>query len=72
MSLQELVRYVSRCCAQRPNCRNLYELAAKHDWDAGDVLAFLRSQRVPPKKMLRELAKELDISPEEMQRILHR
>jgi len=72
MSLRELVRYVSRCCAQRPNCGNLYELAAKYDWDARDVLAFLRSQKVPPKKMLRELAEELDMSPEDMQRILKR
>ena len=55
-----------------PTAATLYELAAKHDWDAGDVLAFLRSQKVPPRKMLRELAKELDISPEEMQRILNR
>lgn len=70
MALRQLVTYVSRRCAQRPNCGNLYELAAKYDWDAGDVLAFLRCQKVPPKKLLRELAKELEISPQEIQRLL--
>ena len=63
MALKDLVRYVSRCCAQRPNCHNLYEMAAKYDWDADDVLAFLRSQKLPPRKTLREMLQELEITP---------
>lgn len=44
----------------------------KYDWDEKDVMQFLRCQQVPPKKMLRDLAKELEVSPEELQRILNR
>lgn len=72
MSLHELVRYVSRCCAQKPNCGNLYEMASKYDWDTDDVLAFLRAHKAPSKKMLREMAKELDLKVDELQRILNR
>lgn len=72
MALKDLVRYVGRCCAQKPNCGNLYELAAKYDWDAGDVLAFLRSERMPPKKMMREMLRELDITPGYAEELLRR
>jgi len=72
MALHDLVKYVSRLCASRPRCGNLYELAVKYDWDEKDVMQFLRCQQVPPKKMLRDLAKELEVSPEELQRILNR
>ena len=72
MALPDLVKYVSRLCASRPRCGNLYELAVKYDWDEGDVLAFLRCQRVPSKRMLRDLAKELEVSVEDLQRILSR
>ena len=71
MALQDLVKYVSRLCAQKPRC-NMYEKAAKHGWDADDVLAFCRCQKVPPKRMLRELAKELEVNVEDLQRILNR
>ena len=47
-------------------CRRVY------DWDAGDVLGLRSLQRGPPKNMLREIAKELDVSLEDMQRILDR
>ena len=57
MALDELVRYVSRCCVRKPNCGSLYHLEAKYDWDAGDVQAFLRCQKAPTKRMLRKLAK---------------
>lgn len=70
MALHDLVKYVSRRCASMPNCHNLYELAAKYDWDAGDVLAFLRSQKTPSKRMLRELAEELDETVSNLQHIL--
>ena len=36
------------------------------------MLAFLRSQRVPPRKMLRDIGKELGLTLQEMQRILDR
>jgi len=62
MALPDLVKNVSRPCASRPRCRNLYELAVRYDWDEGEVLAFLRRQRVPAKKVLRNLAKELEFS----------
>lgn len=35
-------------------------MAEKYEWEADDVLAFLRCQKAPSKKMLREMAKELD------------
>ena len=64
MALKDLVRYVGRCCAQKPNCHSLYELVAKHDWGTEDVLALLRSERLPPKKVMREMLRELGITPE--------
>ena len=72
MALHDLVKYVSRLCASRPRCGNLYELAVKYDWNEGDVLAFLRCQRMPPKKMMRELTRELEVSVEDLQRVLNR
>ena len=72
MALDELVRYVSRCCARKPNCGDLYEMAERHNWDPGDVLAFLRCQKAPSRKMLREMAKELEVSPSELEHILNR
>lgn len=72
MALPDLVKYVSRLCASRPKCGNLYELAVRYDWDEGDVLAFLRCQRVPPKKMLRDLGRELEVSLPDLERILKR
>lgn len=45
-----------------PNRCNLYEMAEKYDWNADDVLAFPLCQQVPSKKMLLEMAKELDDS----------
>ncbi|HKO17415.1 MAG TPA: hypothetical protein VJU82_00860 [Acidobacteriaceae bacterium] len=72
MALQDLVKYVSRLCASRPRCGNLYELAVKYDWDERDVTAFLRCQQVPPKKMMRELARELEVSLPDLEHILKR
>lgn len=72
MALPELVKYVSRLCASRPRCGNLYELAVKYEWKAEDVQAFLRCQRVPPKKMLRDLCRELDISQSDLDYYLKR
>ena len=72
MALPDLVKYVSRLCASRPRCGNLYELAVKHGWDERDVMAFLKCQQVPPKKMLREMTKELEVSVEDLDRALKR
>ena len=71
MALHNLVRYVSRRCAEKPRC-NLYEMAAKYDSDEADVMAFLRCQRVPPRKMLRELCHELDIKQTDLDYYLKR
>ena len=57
---------------QRPRCGNLYELAVKYDWDERDVMAFLRCQQVPPKKMMRDLARELEVSLPDLEHILKR
>ena len=70
MALQDLVRYVGRCSATR--LVDLYQAAAKYDWDAGDVQAFLRCQKLPPRKMLREMLRELDIRPEYADELLKR
>ena len=72
MVRKDLVRYMSRCGAQKPNCHSLYEMAAKYDWDAEDVQAFLRSQKLPPKKMLRQMLTELDITDRYAEELLQR
>ncbi|HKO17525.1 MAG TPA: hypothetical protein VJU82_01430 [Acidobacteriaceae bacterium] len=43
-------------------------MASNYGWDEMDVLAFLRCQKAPSKKMLRKLS----VSLEEMRRILDR
>ena len=55
-----------------PNRCNLYEMADKHNWNADDVLAFLRCQKTPSKRMLREMAKELDDSVSNLEHVLKR
>lgn len=72
MALTDLVRYVGRCCAEKPNRPSLYEMAQKYHWEADDVLAFLRCQRRPSMKMLRQLCRELDIRPEYAEELLKR
>lgn len=62
MALKDVVTYVSRLCAQKPSQCDMYGMAAKYDWKAEDVMSLLRCQKAPSKKMLRELAKELDVS----------
>lgn len=47
-------------------------MAERNKWTQAEVLAFLRCEREPSRKMLRELAKELDVSVEELQQILKR
>lgn len=72
LALPDLVRYVARCCAEKPNRPSLYEMAQKYDWEAGDVLAFLRCQQKPSMKMLRELCRELDIRSDYAVELLRR
>ena len=71
MALDELVRYVSRCCARKAGC-NLYQMAEKYDWPAERVLKFLRCQEAPPPKMLREIAKEIGEKYDYLKAILDR
>lgn len=70
MALEDLVRYIGRCCAEKPNRPSLYEMAQKYNWEAEDVLAFLRCQRRLSMKMLRELCRELEIRPEYAEKLL--
>lgn len=72
MALEDLVRYFARRRSQRPNCTSLSQMAERHGWKQSEVLAFVRCQREPSKKMLKELAIALDVSPEELQAILER
>lgn len=50
MASQDLVKFVGRCCAQKPNRPTLCQVALKYNGEADDVQAFLRSERVPPRK----------------------
>ena len=70
MALIDLVRYFARRRAERPDYPTLHQMAERHGWKQDAVLAFLQCQKEPSKKMLRDLAKELDVSVEELQRIL--
>ncbi|HKR28138.1 MAG TPA: hypothetical protein VJS11_11815 [Acidobacteriaceae bacterium] len=72
MGLQDLVRFFARRRAQRPNCVSLSQMAERHGWKRDEVLAFVRCQKQPSKTMLWELANELDIPAEELQKILER
>lgn len=72
MALQELVRYVGCLCAQKPNCHDLYWMAEKYDWNADDVLAFVRCYKARSKRMLRDMAKELDGLVSNLEHILNR
>ncbi|HKO20278.1 MAG TPA: hypothetical protein VJU82_15485 [Acidobacteriaceae bacterium] len=65
-----MVAYAALRCANMPNQCNLYEMASKYGWDETDVLAFLRCQKAPSKKMLRDISKELEVSSEQLHRIL--
>ena len=47
-------------------------MAQKYNWEAEDVLAFLRCQRRPSMKMLRELCRELEIKPDSAVELLKR
>ena len=72
MALIDLVRYFARRRAERPDYPTLHQMAERHGWKQEDVLAFLRCQKEPCKTMLRELAMELDVTSEELERILER
>ena len=72
MAVRDLVLFFARRRAQRPNCASLSQMAERYNWTQAEVLAFLRCQREPSRKMLRDLATELDVSAEELQQILDR
>ena len=72
MALPDLVRFVARRRAERPNYFTLSQMAERHGWTQEEVLAFLHCEREPSKKMLRELARELDVTTEELHKILER
>jgi hypothetical protein len=70
MALREVVIYVSSICMMKTT--NLYALAEHYGWEQEDVLAFLRSEREPSKKMLREMAAALDLKAEYLTAMLRR
>lgn len=72
MALRDLVLYFARRRAHRPNCASLSQMAERHNWTQAEVLAFLHFEAEPSRKMLRELAMELDVTVEELQQILER
>lgn len=72
MALEDLVRYFARRRAQRSDYASLSQLAERNGWKQDEVLAFVRCQKHPSVKMLRDLAGELGVTMEELQRILDR
>ena len=72
MALEDLVRFVARRRAQKPEYLSLQQMATRNGWRQEDVLAFVRCEKEPSVKMLRELAGELGVTTEELERILER
>lgn len=70
MSLQSLVLYVSQLAARRGV--SAYTIAHRCGWNDGAVDDFLRARKPPSSKMLRDLARELDASVQDLQRCLER
>ncbi len=72
MPVHHLVRYVSECCVRRKTGGTLYHLTQKYGWKEEDVMLFLRSQKAPTKKVLREMCRELEITQEYAEKLLRR
>jgi len=72
MALPDLVRFVARRSAERPNCASLSQMAERNGWRQDEVLAFVRCEKQPSVKMLRDLAFELGVTTQELERILKR
>ena len=72
MTLRDLVLYFALRRAERPTCASLSQLAERHGWKQEEVLAFLHCHKEPSRQMLRELAFELGVPAEELQKILER
>lgn len=68
MSLQSLVTYVSQLCVRHRV--SLYTIARRYRWDQNAVEDFLHGQKAPTPKMLRDLARELDVSVQDLQNSL--
>lgn len=72
MALEDLVRYFARRRAQRSSYASLSQMADRNGWTLDEVSAFVHCQKEPSKKMLRELAIELEVTTEELRSILER
>ena len=70
MALRDLVLHFARRRAERLTCPSLSEMAERHGWKQDEVLAFLHCQKEPSRQMLRELAFELGVPADELQKIL--
>lgn len=70
MSQQALVVYISQCCA-RKGC-SLYQIADRLGLDYGAIEEFLTCRRKPRAKLLRAIAKELDLGADYLLEILER
>lgn len=70
MSLQSLVLYVSQLSARRGV--SAFTIAHRCGWNDGAVEDFLPERKTPTTKMLRDLARELDLSVQDLQNCLER
>lgn len=68
MALKHLVAEVAVRCASRG--LTICDLAEKNDWNLEEVLAFLRCDRVPSQEMLRDMMAGLNLTPEDVDRLL--
>ena len=70
MALNHLVADVAIRCAARG--LTVYDLAERFEWNLDEVLAFLRCEKLLSRKMLGDAMAALDLSPEEIERLLER
>ena len=68
MALNHLVADVAIRCAARGI--TVYDMAERFDWNLDEVLAFLRCEKLLPRQMLADMMAALDLSPEEIERVL--
>lgn len=70
MSLDGMILYVSQLCARRGV--SVYTIARRNKWEDGAARALLRHERAPTPKMLKDLARELDVRDDDLRSSLDR
>ena len=68
MALESLVLLISQYSVQRKT--NIWEIADRHGWTYEDASEFIGCRKKPTVKMLRDLAKEFEMSDEWLKQIL--